>query len=154
MNKNTTFIKGFSLLEILLVLTLLGILFSSFLFTLNPRRISIEASDNQRKSDALTIYQALQQYALQNNSYPLDVQNAPNNSVTEICKTSGGACSGRVDISTLIPQYLANIPSSSEDANGSGFYLIKRNNRPYIGGVNELDGSTFIIESNDQNFTP
>lgn len=152
--------KGFSLLEILLVLALLGILFSSFLYALNPRRISTDISDKQRQADALTISQAIQQYSLKNNAYPPSIVSASNGSTTKICKTGsetvGGAtnCTGLIDLRTLVPTYLANIPAYSESSTESGFYMIKEGGRPYIGGVNELDNSTFVQGRTNQNFTP
>jgi len=79
--------KGFSLLEILLTITLLSILFTILATTIRPRNIIFISEDNRKEADALTIYQALEQYALKNNTYPGAIKNLSNNNYLYICKT-------------------------------------------------------------------
>jgi len=148
--------KGFSLLEILLTITLLSILFAILVNSINPSNILSEVQDNQREADALTIYQALEQYALKNNTYPEAIKNMPNNSSAYICKTSAPNCNNtnQINLSTiLVPTYLSKIPEYSTDTNNSGFYVVKDSNGKIgIGGVRRLDDTTFVKGLENQSF--
>lgn len=150
--------KGFTILEILLVITLLSILFGILLATLRPKNILSDINDNKIESDALVIYQVLEQYILKNNAYPEGIKNMPNNSSIYICKTNAPSCNSwsQVNLSSiLVPTYISKIPEYSTDANNSGFYVVKDSNgRIGIGGVKQADNSTFVKGLENQNFTP
>ncbi len=143
--------KGFSLVEILLSITLLAILFAIIVTRANPRNIISITKDNEREADALSIYQALEQYTITNNAYPESVKSMPINSTLYICKTSAPSCtnsfgSNKINLSSiLVPTYMSNIPEYSTDNNNSGFYIVKDNNGKIgIGGVKRLDETTFV----------
>jgi prepilin-type N-terminal cleavage/methylation domain-containing protein len=148
--------KGFSLLEILLTITLLSILFAILVTTVRPRNIIFISEDNRKEADALTIYQALEQYALKNNTYPESIKNMPNNSSAYICKTSAPSCNkaNQINLSTiLVPTYLSKIPEYSKDTNNSGFYVVKDSNGKIgIGGIRRLNDTTFVKGIEKQNF--
>jgi prepilin-type N-terminal cleavage/methylation domain-containing protein len=148
--------KGFTLLEIILVITLISILFGIMLVAINPSNILSEIQDNQRETDAMTIYQALEQYALKNNTYPESIKNMTNNSSLYICKTSALNCinSNQINLSSiLVPTYLSKILEYSKDTNNSGFYVVKDSNGKIgIGGVRKLDDTTFVKGLESQSF--
>jgi prepilin-type N-terminal cleavage/methylation domain-containing protein len=145
--------KGFTLLEILLVITLLAILFATVLYALNPSNIIAEVNDNKRKSDALTLYQALEQYALKTGSYPISVQNISVGTSLDICKTGAPSCADIVDLSVLVPNYISSIPSYSSNTIRSGFYIVKDvNGRIGIGGIKGVDNSKFVQGLDKQTF--
>ena len=148
--------KGFTLVEILLVITLISILMGIVVFAINPRNIISEANDNRIEADAMTIYQALEQYALKNNAYPTAIVNMPNNSSAYICKTNATNCtnSNQISLSSLlIPIYLSKIPEYSTDTNNSGFYVVKDiNGRIGIGGVKQVNNTTFVKGLESQSF--
>jgi prepilin-type N-terminal cleavage/methylation domain-containing protein len=149
--------KGFTILEIIRVITLISLLLGIIIISVNPNNILSEIRDNQRESDALTIYQALEQYALKNNAYPETIKNMSNNSSAHICKTSATICnSPKINLSSiLIPNYLSKIPEYSTDANNSGFYVVKdANGKIGIGGVRQADNTTFVKGLENQIFTP
>jgi prepilin-type N-terminal cleavage/methylation domain-containing protein len=142
--------KGFTLLEILLVIALLAILFTTVLYALNPNKIIKGVNDNKRKADALTLYQALEQYALKTGSYPPEITALPANSTSPICKTSGTGC---ISLSSLVPTYISSIPSYSSDTISSGFYIVKDVNRNIgIGGIKGVDNSKFVQGLDKQTF--
>lgn len=148
--------KGFTLVEILLVITLLSILLGIVIFAINPSNIISEVNDNQREADAMTIYQALEQYSLKNNEYPEGIKNMPNNSSSYICKTSATSCNSwsQVNLSSiLVPTYISKIPEYSTDANNSGFYVVKDSNGKIgIGGVKQVNNTTFVKGLESQSF--
>ena len=133
--------KGFTLLEILLVIALLAILFATVLYALNPNKIIKGVNDNKRKADALTLYQALEQYALKTGSHAPQISALTANSTTPICKTTGAGC---IDITFLVPTYINSIPSYGSDSVLSGFSIATDNiGRFTINGVNSVDNTTF-----------
>ena len=151
--------KGFTLLEVLLVMALLSILFIIIIRDLNPNNIISEINGNRIEADALTIYQALEQYALKNNAYPEAIKNMPNNSSAHICKTSATSCinsfgSNKINLSSiLVPIYMSKIPEYSTNADNSGFYVVKdTNSKIGIGGIKGLDEITFVKGLDSQAF--
>lgn len=149
--------KGFSLLEILLSIVLISILIIILVGGLDPNGVISEVRDNKREADALTIYQALEQYALKNNTYPPAIVNMPNNTSFDICKTTATNCpSPKINLSSILtPTYLAKIPEYSTDTTNSGFYIVKDvNGKIGVGGIKQIDNTTFVKGISNQNFTP
>jgi prepilin-type N-terminal cleavage/methylation domain-containing protein len=136
--------KGFTLLEILLVITAIGILAAIVLVAINPNRQIEAARSAKRRSDINTITKAIQQYSIDNNGqYPAGIDTG----VKPICQT-GNTPTGCIDLSTfLVPDYLAAIP----EADSNRYYVRKnisgtsievthpRDNIWNIGGVPSLD---------------
>jgi len=110
MNKNKR--KGFTLLEILLVIAAIGILAAIVLVAINPTRQIAQVRNTQRRSDINAIYKALEQYLIDNKTYPIGITA----SKQDICDTGteqvGGStdCTGKADLRVLVPIYLAAIP--------------------------------------------
>ena len=121
--------KGFTLLEILLVIAAIGILAAIVLVAINPNRQISQARNAQRRSDVNTIYKALEQYLIDNQSYEVGgtgITDAPK----EVCKTgtevSGStttSCTDKVDLRVLVPNYIAAIPADPGVIN----YRVNRN---------------------------
>jgi prepilin-type N-terminal cleavage/methylation domain-containing protein len=107
MNKTYTN-KGFTLLEILLVIAAIGILAAIVLVAINPTRQINQARQAAINSDKNTIEKALQQRLIDTGQYPagLDGVQRP------IC-SNGNTPPNCVDLSGLIPDYVAEIPSST-----------------------------------------
>jgi len=128
--------KGFTLLEIVLVVTLIAILAGIVIIAINPSKQLADSRNTQRKADVNTILNAVYQYAIDNNgALPASVPNIAScsSSVTtisknEICKT-GGLCVGLVDLSSLTNngRYIAFLPydPKSSTTNGTGYLICK-----------------------------
>ena len=118
--------KGFTLLEILLVIAAIGILAAIVLVAINPNRQLAQARNAQRRADINTIYKALEQYLIDTGSYPNSISTAPG----YICNTGieqvngSTSCSGRVDLRLLVPTYLAGIPKDPQATGTSTGYNI------------------------------
>jgi prepilin-type N-terminal cleavage/methylation domain-containing protein len=119
--------KGFTLLEILLVVGIIAILAGIVIVAINPSRQIATVRNTQRQSDIKQINSALQQYYIDHGSYPTSVLG----SLTEICDTGDGTtdptCSGLIDLSVLAPTYLAAIPKDplATTTDYTGYQVIK-----------------------------
>jgi len=101
--------KGFTLLEILLVVAAISILAGIVIVAINPSKQLGETRNAKRYSDVRSILDAVHQYSIDNNgALPIVISTS---SPTEICKT-GAACTGLTDLEviTLNGKYLISIP--------------------------------------------
>lgn len=62
--------KGFTLVELLIVVGLIGILMGAVVAVLNPAKFFADSRDARRKSDLGVIQAALEMYYAQNSAYP------------------------------------------------------------------------------------
>jgi prepilin-type N-terminal cleavage/methylation domain-containing protein len=114
--------KGFTLLEILLVVGIVGILAAIVIIAINPVRSLAKSRDLQRKVGITEINKGLNQYYIDNGSYPSTI--TPE--LKSICVTGASATStgfncddlDQVDLSVLVPTYLPAIPV---DPTGVGY---------------------------------
>ena len=108
--------KGFTLLEVLLVIAMIAILAAIVIIAINPAKQLAESRNAQRRSDVNTILNAAYQYAIDNDgTIPTTITTAP---ALEICSTTGAACAGIVDLGvlTLDEKYIVSMP---HDPNGT-----------------------------------
>lgn len=120
--------KGFTLLEILLVVAAIAILAGIVILAINPNKQLGDTRNAQRKADVNTILNAVYQYAIDNNgSLPSSITTTQ----TEICK-QGGSCTGLIDLSVLSTneKYLVSIPTdpTGVTTNGAGYEIKKSSN--------------------------
>jgi uncharacterized delta-60 repeat protein/prepilin-type N-terminal cleavage/methylation domain-containing protein len=119
--------KGFTLLEILLVVAAIGILAAIVLLAINPNRQLAQFRDSVRQRDINTIQKAIDQYLIDSNGvYPSEI---PIGNYKEICLENGENSLDCIDlVPFLVPTYIAKIP---QDPTG-GKYLVAispRNNK-------------------------
>ena len=122
--------KGFTLLEILLVVGLIAILAGIVILALNPSKNLKETRDSQRRVDVNTILNAVYQYSIDENG---NVPASITSSQTEICKSDGVAdCSTLIDLADLVTneKYLVAIPEDPTGAgtDGVGYEIVKTAN--------------------------
>ncbi|MEI6190906.1 MAG: prepilin-type N-terminal cleavage/methylation domain-containing protein [bacterium] len=112
--------SGFTLLEILLVIGIIGILAAIVIIAINPGRSLAKSRDLQRKVGITEINKGLNQYYIDNGSYPSTITpELKNICVTGASATSTGIdCVGKIDLSMLVPTYLPSIPA---DPTGVGY---------------------------------
>lgn len=128
MNKIFKNQKGFTLLEILLVVAAIAILAGIVILAINPNKQLGDTRNAQRRADVSTILNAVYQYAIDNNgTIPATITTTP----TAICKT-GGTCTGLVDLSVLTTaeKYLTSIPydPNSSTTNSTNYIISKSAN--------------------------
>jgi prepilin-type N-terminal cleavage/methylation domain-containing protein len=117
--------RGFTLIEILLVVAAIALLAGIVIIAINPSKQLGDARNAQRHADVTTILNAVYQYALDNDG---DVPTSITGTAKEICKT-GGSCSGLVDLSVLTAneKYLTALPHdpNGDSTDGTGYEISK-----------------------------
>lgn len=95
--------KGFTLVEVLLVVVIIAILAAVVIVAINPARQISQANNTQRSSDVKTILDAVHEYAIDN-------RGALPTGITTTA-TVVGSGTGQIDICTLlVPTYVAAMP--------------------------------------------
>lgn len=162
--------KGFTLLEVLLVVALIAILAGIILVAIKPAERIRQANDAQRQADVATILNAVYQFAIDNNgSLPEGEGGTPTLSATKYhiglgsssCDTDCGA-SGQVEdgancidlTDDLVSDggYLASIPinpglgDASFSADRTGYYISTASNGT-VTVASCVDGADGAIEA-------
>lgn len=120
--------RGFTLLEILLVVAAIAILAGIVIVALNPNKQLGDTRNSQRRSDVNTILNAVYQYTIDTNgTLPATITTTQ----TEICKT-GATCTGLIDLSVLTTneEYLISMPfdPTGSSTHGAGYEIKKSAN--------------------------
>ena len=108
--------KGFTLMEVLLVVAIIVILAGIVIVAINPARQMGQANNAKRWAHTNTILNAVHQYAVDNNGLIPDTipsaSNCEGEELFEICPTGAASCTNRVDLSVLTDDgvYLVSLP--------------------------------------------
>lgn len=131
--------KGFTLLEILLVIGAIGILAAIVIIAINPNQQLAQARNAERQSELNALLKAAEQYLIDRGQYPQSIQNLNENEGREVCATgdleeSDGLgsinCTSLLDLRNFVPTYISSIPSDPQvSGNSTGYTLYKVNNR-------------------------
>jgi len=121
--------KGFTLLEVLLVVAIIAILAGIVIIAINPSKNLADTRNAQRQQDVTTVLDAVYQYALDNNgTLPASITTT----ATEMCKTGAGSCTGLIDLTSVTTsgKYIASLPIDPQcptncNANGNGYKISK-----------------------------
>lgn len=117
--------KAFTLLEILLVMTLISILLVILIRLINPEQQIGDINNAQRQADVLTIYTAINQYREANSG---NLPTGITNEVKSICKPGCSVSSNKIDISEAVESYIAFgtipvDPQQSETLDTTGYTI-------------------------------
>jgi type IV pilus assembly protein PilA len=127
--------RGFTLIEVLVVIGIIAILASIVVIAINPARQFSQANDSQRWSNVNAILNAVSQYAVDNRgALPVSITGTP----TEICRHTDSAtttgCTGLVELSMLAPTYIVGMPYDPKEtvANETGYTIAIVNGRVVV----------------------
>ena len=126
--------RGFTLIEILLVVAAIAILAGIVILAINPAKQLGDTRNSQRKADVNTILNAVYQYNIDTGSLPAGITTTQK----EICvgniatTTCTGATPAMTTLNELIwsEKYLAAIPADPQatTTNGTGYVISKSAN--------------------------
>lgn len=114
--------KGFTLIEVLVVIGLLSILAAIVIVAINPARQFAQANNVQRRADVNTILNAVGQFMAENNgAVPTSISALADDTDGNVCTTA--ACTGvtvlPVDLYTdLVDLFIVGIPFDPTVASG------------------------------------
>lgn len=137
--------KGFTLLEILLVVAAIGILAGIVIVALNPGKQLGDTRNAQRQSNVNTILNAVNQYAIdESGNLPSSIDDDPD--TIEMIGTASSGCdlctsttteSACADLAAdLVPTYVADLPVDPQSgaASSTGYYVnINDDSRVVVG---------------------
>ncbi len=150
--------KGFTLLEVLLVVAAIGILAGIVIVALNPGKQLGDTRNAQRRSDVNAILNAIYQYSIDNNgNLPTGID-----SVTGTAQVLGTAGSGLdstctatttvavgLNLSTdLVPDYVVGIPTDPQTGSAANTdYYVNRdaNGRVTVGACDPEQSATISV---------
>lgn len=130
MIKNLPNKRGFTLIEILLVVATIAILAGIVILAINPTKQLGDTRNAQRRADVNTILNAVYQYAIDNNgSLPSTITT----SATAICQTGTSDCTGLIALTVLTTneKYLVSIPKDpliTATTGTAGYTIMKSSN--------------------------
>lgn len=145
--------RGFTLLEVLLVVAIIAILAGIVILALNPTKQLGDSRNATRRADVNTILSAVYQYSLDNDGdLPGTIHEAigcDTAASEEICR-KGGTCASYTDLSALLTneKYLVDLPVDPSGAsdNGTGYFITKSaNNRVTVCAPSAEQGATISV---------
>ncbi|MBI4252916.1 type II secretion system protein [Candidatus Uhrbacteria bacterium] len=147
--------RGFTLIEILLVVAAIAILAGIVIVAINPAKQLGDTRNAQRRSDVRALLDAVHQYAIDNNGdIPIAIvqtNDCAGISTNEICKyLTSGSCSGLVELFVLTDdkKYLTAQPidPSGSTTSGSGYFITKdAKNRITVCAPRAEQGATISV---------
>ncbi len=140
-----SFKRGFTLIELLLVIGIIAILAAIVIVAINPTKQLGDARNAQRRSDVITILNAVYQYSIDNKGA---LPSTITTTATPICKSLAASCTGFIDLSVLVTTYIVALPAdpSTSTANSTAYTIMKdATSRVTVSAVGEGTAGTITV---------
>jgi prepilin-type N-terminal cleavage/methylation domain-containing protein len=112
--KQSLFARGFTMIEVMVVITIIGILASVLYVNFDDARGS--ARDKTLMSEVKEVQLALELYRAQNGEYP-DVPGCGTGVSPAVANTSPSGCGTNDYISGLVPNFITELPQVADSSN-------------------------------------
>lgn len=138
--------KGFTLLEILLVVAAIAILAGIVIIAINPNKQLGDTRNAQRRTDVNTILNAVYQYSIDNNG---TLPSTITTTATAVCQAA--PCTSLIDLSVLTAseKYLVAIPKDpliTTTTGTAGYTIVKSaNGRVTVAAPSAEQGATISV---------
>jgi prepilin-type N-terminal cleavage/methylation domain-containing protein len=134
--------RGFTLIEIILVVAVIAILAGIVIFAVNPTKQLADGRNSQRRTDVNTILNAVYQYTVDNSGVPSTITTT----ATQICKTGASSCTGLIDLSALSlnGKYVVSLPNDPQASGNTTGYTVSKdaNGRITVAAPSAEQGAT------------
>lgn len=152
----TNYKKGFTLLEVLLVVAAIGILAGIVIVALNPNKQLGDTRNAQRRADVNTILNAVYQYAIDNSgNLPAGIDSTAGSSqvlgttgsgLDSTCTATTTVAAGLDLSAVLVPTYIVGIPMDPKtgSAGNTDYYINKDANGRITVGACDPEQSAVI----------
>lgn len=138
--------RGFTLIETILSIVVIIALGAAFLLYFMPRKSLPEVRNTERSAETNDVLRAVLKYR---DDHSGTLSESITENYKEICRTSGDACAGLVDLSVLVQNnYISVIPADPQYAgdNGSGYEIKKdATGRVYVNAPKSEKGVTVSV---------
>lgn len=159
--KHLGVLRGFTLVELLVVVAILGILSTVLIVAVNPARQLAKARDSQRQSDLVGILSTILQYASEHGGDLPDTDGNPATSNFPAAATCIGTDVGCFDLAgsgetgdEIVPVYIAEMPKDPrivgtglEGTDGNTGYTIyvDTNGHLHAGATGEIEDPIELV---------
>ena len=120
--------RAFTLIELLLTVSIIGILATITIGVMSPRRQLSGSRDVKRQADVNAVMSAIDQYSIDHGDLPVGI---PKGIPKEICAPAFPHCTGGVDLLMLSGAYIITIPMDPRapaDGTGSQYFIVESSN--------------------------
>jgi prepilin-type N-terminal cleavage/methylation domain-containing protein len=134
--------KGFTLIEVILMLAIISVLAGIVVVAINPGKQLAQGRNAERTSELHSLHNAMVQFYTDHRYWPAST--TLSSGLTDICATGyeqvGGEtdCEDYLDLRELVPDYLQSIPSDPNATNTNSHYRVAVNGDNNLSMTSEL----------------